>query len=470
MSATMQAPGSAEKAMRWLERKVIYSVGFGIVAMLAVGAGLFLYYRAENAEMKVLKIGYGSGGPVRRHFLEQLALYGRQQNLDIQLVVTEGSAQTLDLIEQGKTDLGLITGAIESQQDNNILEIMPLYMESLQLLVKEPLFEPVSKDFGTLRDKSIALDGERSATNLVASELLRFIGLIDGNGVRRFKSVHLQQPDLVAIKEHEALPDAIFQIGGLPSQTIRHFIVNHNYKLVPLPFGSSFNLEKFREDNTASVPSEASLRVDRAFIEEFVIPAYSYSVLPPVPPEDTRTIASRLLLVGGQHVDAVVVRKLLDVLLSPEIGDLVRPSLDVALLDSNYQFSRHPGTDAYLAALKPIDVDSAFTNYGRLVEVWGIVIAAYVFVAGALKGWQQKRKEVAFKSVSDFLQEVMEVEAEATPDRTTDERRALDQRLTEIKKSAIEMHLDERLEDAESLPSLLVTLADTRTRIWGPRQ
>lgn len=32
------------------------------------------------------------------------------------------------------------------------------------------------------------------------------------------------------------------------------------------------------------------------------------------------------------------------------------------------------------------------------------------------------------------------------------------------------MHLDERLEDAESLPSLLVTLADTRTRIWGPRQ
>jgi TRAP-type uncharacterized transport system substrate-binding protein len=469
MSAPMSAPQSAQKAMRWLERKVIYSVGFGIMLMLATGVGLFLYQRAEIAESKVLRIGFGSGGPVRRAFLEQLAQRAKSQNLDVQLVVTEGTAETITLIEQGKTELGLITGAIEGPRSDTLLEIMPLYMESLQLLVKEPLFEAVSKDFGQLRGRTIALDGQQSATNLVASELLRFIGLIDGAGTRHYTAVHLQQPELVALRDHAALPDAIFQIGGLPSQTIRHFVVNHNYRLVALPFGSSFNLEKFRLDASAAVPGAADLAVDRAFVEEFVIPAYSYSVLPPVPAEDARTIASRLLLVGSANVEAATIRKLLDVILSPEISELVRPSLNVELLSSPFQFTRHPGTTEYVESLQPIDVDSAFTNYGRIVEVWGLIIAGYVFVAGALKKWQQRRQNALQKSVSDFMREVMVVEEEATGTRTHEERAALDQRLTDIKRSAIDMHLKERLEDAESLPSLLVTLADTRTRIWGSR-
>ncbi|HWI17607.1 MAG TPA: TAXI family TRAP transporter solute-binding subunit [Vicinamibacterales bacterium] len=467
MSASMQAPDSATKAMRWLEKKMLYSMGFGVFVLLAIGVGIFYYQRAQDAQPKVLRIGYGSGGPVRRHFLEQLARHGKSRNLDIRLVVTEGTVETIDKIESGETDLGLITGAIEGPRADRILEIMPLYMEPLQLLIKAPLYEAVSQDFGQLRGKTIALDGQLSATNLVASELMQFIGLIDAAGTRHYTPVHMQQPELVALKDRDALPDAIFQIGGLPSQTIRHFIVNHDYRLVQLPFGSSFNLEKFRQDASSADPDLTELEVDRAFVEEFVIPAYSYSVLPPVPPEDTRTIASRLVKVGGNNLDNHTVHKLIDLILSPEIADLVRPTLKVALLDEAFQFSRHPGTDQYVDSLKPIDVDGAFTNWGRLVEVWGIVIAAYVTVVGGLKRWKQKRM-AEFKSVSDFLLEVIAVEAEATASCTPAERTALDQRLTDIKRSAIEMHLEERLEDAESLPSLLVTLADTRTRIWGP--
>jgi TRAP-type uncharacterized transport system substrate-binding protein len=466
MSAELSVP-SAKRAMRWLERKIIYSVGFGVVVLLGAGVGVFYYQRVQNAKPTVLRVGYGSGGPVRRQFLEHLALHGKAKNLDIQLVLTEGTAQTISKIEAGETDLGLITGAIESSDTDDVLEIMPLYMESLQLLVKEHLYDAVSKDFGQLRGKTIALDGHLSATNLVATELMRFIGLVDGTGTRHYSPVHMQQPELVALKDYASMPDAIFQIGGLPSQTSRHFIVNHNYRLVELPFGSSFNLEKFRQDDKAIDPSETRLKVDRAFIEEFVIPAYSYSVLPPVPPEDVRTIASRLLLVGSRNVSAPTVHKLIELAFSPEIADLVRPTLKPELLDTAFQFARHPGTDHYLASLQPIDVDSAFTNYGRVVEVWGIIIAVYVTAASGLKKWKQKRM-AEFKSVSDFLREVMDVENEITAATVVSERLALDQRLSDIKRKAIEMHLDERLEDAESLPSLLVTLADTRTRIWGP--
>jgi TRAP-type uncharacterized transport system substrate-binding protein len=467
MSAvTHPTPGPATRAMRWLEKRIIYSTGFGVLVLLLAGVGVFYYQRAQDAKPTVLRIGYGSGGPVRRQFLEHLALRGKTQNLDIRLVVTEGSAETLEMIERGETHLGLITGAIEDENAESVLEVMPLYMEPLQLLVKASLFEAVARDFGQLRGRTIALDGQQSATNLVASELLRFIGLIDGSGTRHYMPVHLQQPALVAITDHNSLPDAIFQIGGLPSQTVRHFIVEHDYRLVPLPFGSSFSLEKFRQDDSSG-SATTSLKVDRAFVEEFVIPAFSYSVLPPVPAEDIRTVASRLLLVGGRDLDHLTVRKLIDLMLSPEISDLVRPPLKIELLNGAFQFARHPGTDHYVASLQPLDLDGAFTNWGRLVEVWGLVIAAYVMVVGGLKRWK-KRRMAEFKSVGDFLQDVMVVEREITIATVPADRLALDQRLSDIKQSAIEMHLDERLEDPESLPSLLVTLADTRTRLWRP--
>lgn len=468
MTATTHgSPGAATRAMRWLEKRIIYSTGFGVLVLVLAGVGVFYYQRAQDAKPTVLRIGYGSGGPVRRQFLEHLARHGKARNLDIRLVVTAGSAETLAMIDRGETDLGLITGAIEDEQAERVLEIMPLYMEPLQLLVKASLYGAVAADFGQLRGRTIALDGRQSATNLVASELLRFIGLIDGRGTRHYSPVHLEQPALVAITDLESLPDAIFQIGGLPSPTVRHFIVEHDYRLVPLPFGSSFSLEKFRQDASSGGDATTSLEVDRAFVEEFVIPAFSYSVLPPVPAEDTRTVASRLLLVGRENLSDVTVRKLIDLILSPEIGDLVRPALKVELLDEAFQFARHPGTERYVASLQPLDVDGVFTNWGRLVEVWGIVIAAYVMIAGGLKRWK-KRRMAEFKSVGDFLQDVMAVESRITTATVAADRLALDQQLSDIKQSAIEMHLDERLEDAEHLPSLLVTLADTRTRIWRP--
>ena len=65
------------------------------------------------------------------------------------------------------------------------------------------------------------------------------------------------------------------------------------------------------------------------------------------------------------------------------------------------------------------------------------------------------------------MSEVLALEAQAGASCTAADRISLDQRLSDIKKASLELHLDGRLEDAEELPSLLVTLADTRTRIWG---
>lgn len=456
---------SASTVVSWLEGKFVYSIGFGVALMVATGAGLFYVQRAREHAVATVRIAYGAGGPVRKHFLEQMVLHGRTNRLDIRLVVTEGTQATIELVEKGEADLGLIAGAIEDVRGVGLLEVAPLYMEPLQLLVKESLYDAVSKDFGALRGRSVGVDAQRSATNLLATELMRFMGLVDGAGRAGYQPVYLQQAELIALTDSAALPDAVFQLGGLPSQTIRHLVTAHHYRMLPLPFGPSFSLDRFREADGAAVEG-TTLRLNRTFIEEFTIPAFAYSVLPPVPPDDTRTMATRLMLVGSDRVGATAVRRVVDLVMSPEISALATPHLSPALLESAFQFPRHPGTLQYMDALKPIDVDNAFVVYGRAVEVWGIIVAVYVGASSGLKAWRQRRQS-ANRSVGDFMQAVLAVEAEATADCTSERRAQLDQQLTDIKKAAIDLQQEELLEDAEQLPSLLVIVADTRTRIWG---
>ena len=455
--------------MRWLEGKIAYSAGFGVVVLLLVGASLLYFGALRSPSVQVVRIGYGAGGPVRRYFLEQMAIHGRRHNLDIRLFATGGTDETLTLIDQNGADLGLIAGGIEDRASRDILEIAPLYMEPLQLLVKADLYESVVKDFGQLRGKSIGLDSQSSATNLLATELLRFIGLIDpATAQPQYQPVYIPQSALADRKRGPALPDAIFQIGGVPSPSIRHLITESNYRLVPLPFGGSFNLAKFRDSEIPDTFASSTLHLNKSFVEEFVVPAYIYSVLPPVPPADTRTIATRLVLVGSHRLNDQLVRRVLELILSPEISSLSRPGLSIDLLNSSYQFERHPGTDGYLSSLKPLNIEGAFDAYSRIAEIWGLIIALYIGASKGLKSWNARRASLPRRSVGHFLSEVLAVEAEAHASCTNDDRIRLDQKLSDLKKTAIELHLDGRLEDADDLPSLLVTLSDARARIWGP--
>lgn len=455
-------------AVRWLSGKIAYSVGFGVIVLLLAGAALLYFYETAGPSLQVVRIGYGAGAPVRRRFLEQMAIHGRKHNLDIRLVATAGTDQTLTLIDRHEADLGLIAGVVEDRAARRVLEITPLYMEPLQLLVRTPLYESVLSDFGQLRGKSIDLDTEGSSTHLLAAELLRFIGLTDPVTKQpQYQPVHISQSELAKRVHDPSLPDAIFQIGGVPSETIRNVIANNDYRLVPLPFGESFNLDKFRDAETAAPPAHQQLRLNKGLVEEAVIPAFVYSVLPAVPPSDIRTIATRLVMVGSDRLDARTAHRVLDLILSPDISTFSQPPLTGDLLNTSFAFQRHPGTDAYLTSLKPFNVDGAFATYGRIGEIWGLIIAIYLTGARGLKMWQERQVRLPMKSVGDFLGEIIAVENDVHASCSNDERVRLDQKLSDIKKAFIELHLAGRLEGAEHFPSLLVTLADARSRIWG---
>ena len=459
---------AAKGALSWLRNKILHSVGFGLVLMLVAGVVIFKFSDFRKPHADVVRIAYSSGGAVRKHFLEEMVSNGKKQNLDIRLIPTEGADATLALIDKHGAEMGLIAGAIEDRAKRRVLEISPLYMEPLQLVVKAEIFDAVSHDFGALKGKTISMNGDDSATSILATELLRFIGLHDhATGQPLYRPSQMRESDVLREKDTAALPDAIFQIGGVPSGAVEDLVTNHNYRLVALPFGGAFNLSKFRESGPATVANGARLGLNKTFIEEAVIPAYVYGVLPAVPATDTRTIATRLTLIGDTNLSNEIVQRVLAEVMSPEVSNVVQPQLTPKLLDTEFLFPRHPGADAYLESLKPFNVDGAFDNYQRMAEIWGILVALYFAGTNGWKWVRERRDRKRRHSVGDYMGQVLEVEAGAHAATSDADRRALDQRLSDIKKEAIELHLDDRLEDADNLQSLLVTLADARTRIWG---
>ena len=99
-------------AWRWLEKKIAYSVGFGVVFILGTGAVLlYLHERAKVSDL-VVRIAYGAGAPVRKRFLDLMAAEGKSRHLDIRLIPTSGTDETLTAIDQGTADLGLVSGVV----------------------------------------------------------------------------------------------------------------------------------------------------------------------------------------------------------------------------------------------------------------------------------------------------------------------------------------------------------------------
>src|SRR5580658_4423102 len=106
MNSKTTVPESARKAMHWLEGKIVYSLGFGAVFILLTGAALLYFSGVLTPSVQIVRIAYGEGGPVRKDFLEQMAIHGKERHLDIRLVSTEGMDDTLNRIHQNAVDLG----------------------------------------------------------------------------------------------------------------------------------------------------------------------------------------------------------------------------------------------------------------------------------------------------------------------------------------------------------------------------
>lgn len=348
-------------------------------------------------------------GP-RQRVAEVLRREGAGFGIRLTVKDVPGSVEALDAVNDGRIDVALVQGGLDSKRWTNIRQVAALYVEPLQLVVRGELALEVEANLRALGGRTVNLGEPGSGSHALAREVLGFVGLRSGEGpAGDYLARTWSHAELQAIEVREQLPDAVMTVSALPTPVVRHLISKWGYRLVPLPFGEAFALEDLnREEEAARIdPVNLGAVVDKVHLHETSIPAYTYGVEPAVPPEPLATFGARDLVVAHRGVAPGAVKRLLEAIFFGRFAQVARPPLDPSLLELSAEFPLHPGTVEFQQRNKPLILGDAVEFLGNSMSVTGPLAAGLFFVWQGLKRRYRRRRELGFES---YLRKVTEVE------------------------------------------------------------
>ena len=316
-----------------------------IIILLAI-AGKFIFELIPRHY--VLSISGGSILSQRHYLIKLLQDEGEQNHLALKIVRTEGSYDALEAIDDGKIDLALVQGGIETKFPN-VTHVATISPELIHFLVRPGINE--IKDF-----KGAVINmGERGeGTRMLAHQILSYSNL---NPDTDYAETNYSDEELIGVRS-EKLPDVIIEVSYAPSDLADYLVKKQGYHLVEMSF-----------------PPSLAKRL--GWVADAQILGYMYSIVPPVPPKDIQVVGVNLHLVANKNVDPRAIAALLTTLYSARVQNRFGvPILEADLLKpSGYPISK--GTELYLARKQPIvtegTIDKLKTIFGLIMTLASIL-------------------------------------------------------------------------------------------------
>jgi TRAP-type uncharacterized transport system substrate-binding protein len=383
-----------------------------VVGLAAIGLAVYFYFYfhggpSEKAHRLDLSAGDALG--IRHQLAQLLQTEVAGQGLRLELHETKGSEEALAQVNDHVLDLALVQGGLCESGYPNVRQVATLHVEPLHLLVKKELAEGVARHLNALDGKTVNLGPTGSGTHALASEVLAFAGLRPRAPGRTsgYIPMELTRHQLYDEPDRGRLPDAVFMDASMPANAARFLVQQRDYRLVPLPFGEAFALEPLNPPGSAPLPEQ---QIDKARTCATTIPAFTYSLDPPVPAAPLPTLGTRLLLVAHKDVDRQAVRKIVEATFTGEFGKLTRPMQDAKYVDMAPEYPWHEGTLLYQERNSPPlsgpMMDSAH-------KAFAILAAA---VSGLFVLWQWAKMRSQFtrdKGFSKYIEGVTRIEEQA---------------------------------------------------------
>lgn len=407
-------------------------LGAALLALWVAAASLTFALRSPRIEVR-LSAGDDLG---RRHQIARvLKRLAAERRVDVELVSTDGSAESLERVDDGRLDLALVQGGLPERDD--VREVAPLALEPLHLLVRDPSITSLAD----LRGRTVDLSPPGSGTSELSLALLALTGLRPG---RDFEAVSLSYDQLRA-SDPAALPDAVFHVSTLPSPIAEFLIGTRGFRLVPLPYAGALRLR------------------DRA-VREGAIPAFAYGAAPAVPAEDLRTLATRMLLVAHRDTDPEAIRRLLEIIAS----DRFARASDIAPLHHDADFAApeltlHPSTVEWLHRNDPLISSDAIESVENMRSFIVSLIVALFLGWRWFRARQQRGFDAYLDRVTELEREVTALELRADLDLPALLR--IRRELNVIKTEALEGYGGGKIGSADLLNSFLAHVTDVRAHL-----
>lgn len=454
------------------------AVGFRTDRILIAGTIACVLFLAwsfvpSGSRTHSLSLAVGSRGGLRYAFGELLARRARAVGLVIRSVETRGSGDALESVASGTIDFAFVQGGLSIDRHSAIRQIAALQVEPLHLIAKSEFADAITADLDALRGHTVNLSDPGSGTHRLALEVLWFAGVLPLGETQddriRFSTLGPDQLDDIATRAE--LPDAAFLVSAMPSPTVRRLVREFDYRLIPLPFSEAFSLDALRSIThpamvTTTSPSTdvSGVSVERSNVYETEIPPFAYSVDPDVPAAPTRTLGTRLLLVGNERVSSEAVQRLLSVLFTTDMVRISRPPLDPSLLALPPEYPLHAGTQLYMQRNKPIIAGDLLDYWEKSVSIGAAVAGGLFFAWQWLNRRYQRERDLSFAA---YVRKVNELEREARKlERTSNiplrELMLIQRRIAQLKREAVDKFAEGKLAGEELFSSFLAVVNDAR--------
>ncbi len=399
----LSAPRAASRRrrLRKLGRARLLAALAAGAFVLAVGLLVRLLILAQPSSVTV-SAGNALGLPV----LKWMSLDGEVPGggLRAKSVPTEGSVEMLERINRGELDFAFVQGGFNIDRFENVRQVTALSIVPLVLLVKEEFHRAVSSDLGALRGKVVNVgSGKRTGTYWLTRELLEFAGLVPAD----YRATSLTVPQLERETDRARLPDAVFIVTRPPSPLVRHLTVDHRYRLVGLPYGEAFRAYALAAHGEA--PPEGIL-VRKEHIPDAVIPAFSYSVTPAIPPQNVATVGSRQILVTHRRTRSATVTRVLEALFASRWAAAAQPPVDKSLLQLPPEVALHPAAALFRDRDQPLVTGESLGLASNALQILIPFGGGLLFLWGWLKNRKSAGRE---RSFDQFLALVSTVERHA---------------------------------------------------------
>jgi TRAP-type uncharacterized transport system substrate-binding protein len=382
-----------------------------------------------------------------------------------------GTRETLEQVNNRQVDLALVPGGLADPRLENIRQVAALEIDPLHLLVRPELFADVSRSLGALRGKRVSLGVPAGVGHSLSSEVLRFakLRLPSDPGSGDVVPLHLNEQAIVeqldGIEPRQGpdreravrdLPDAVFTLSPLPSVAARKLVTVAGYRLVALPFGEAFTLDR----NVAADDGDGrvgALRVSTCFI-----PAYLYDTAPPVPAANCPTIGTHVLLVAHKDASAGAVAQLLELIHQAPLAGLLQPTEQ----HQQPEFDFHAGAYQYRKRNEPVVTPQLLAHLGSALGGVGAFVGGMVAFYGLLRFLRTSRFEYYYHEVRRL--ELVASGAEFDPDAPTDPSELchyLEARLTDLKCRAVADFAAGGLKGEGLMQGIIALINDTRNSL-----
>lgn len=419
-------------------------IGIAILAWAVFGVSRF---RPEVT----LRLTAGQDGGTYLPFAKHLAeiIEAKNPQIKVEVLESEGSLKNAKRIVSGEADLALVQNDIPEM--GRLSGIVPLYSGALHIVVRH---DSKLKELSQFRGKKVGVGQLGSGTGQIVEALLSQYDLSSED----VELVSFAIEDGFAALGNGEI-DVLMLMLGIGSPAVESAADRGGIRLLPVG----------RSDQKGSELD--SFHFHYPFAEATLIPRYAYSVskngTPGIPSEAIPAVSIQTVLTCRPDLSTRLVEEITRTIFENRAA-LVRRYPPASEISESFdpgglQFPLHDGASRYLRRHEP----GFLVKYA---EVMGFSLSLLIAIWGlcaATKSWVHQRQK---DRIDEYYLQLNEILERLEPNDLDDETLfAIHERLRALRREAVRLLSEERLQPDESFRIFQSLLSDCQNRVQRMR-